>query len=182
MSYSQRNRTGMKGSATSGRVTAMTAAMMLLRVSQAKKIERRVFMLTRGVNPKKMPMASPPAMALGVPRMASSLSECSFSQRGRFQCMVQCLVHFDTHPNMAVADPAGRADGTPALPSGRSRRLAVVESHHVLVTHTRTSEDIQRRPDGQVNSSASDAGDLLEVAQRSRAAGVGCRDGGRLRE
>src|SRR5438105_13445419 len=74
----------MKGSATSCSVTAMAAAMMLLRVSHAKKIESRVFRPTNGVNPKKIPMATPPAMAFGVSRIASSFSECSLNHLCRF--------------------------------------------------------------------------------------------------
>src|SRR2546422_8392933 len=74
----------MNGSATSCSVTAMAAARMLQRVSQAKKIESSVFRPTNGVKPKKIPMATPPAMAFGVSRIASSFSECSLSHLRRF--------------------------------------------------------------------------------------------------
>src|SRR5207245_2975622 len=84
MLYSHRKSTGMNGRATSCSVTAMAAATMLLRVSHAKKMERSVFSPTRGVNPKKIPMATPPAMAFGVSRIASSFSECSLNHLCRF--------------------------------------------------------------------------------------------------
>src|SRR5439155_8283370 len=84
MLYSHRNSTGMNGSATSCSVAAMAAATILLRVSHAKKMERSVFSPTSGVNPKKIPMATPLAMAFGVSRIASSLSECSLNHLRRF--------------------------------------------------------------------------------------------------
>src|SRR6266496_4890456 len=84
MSCSHRKSTGMNGRATSCSVTAMAAAIMLLRVSHAKKMVRSVFSPTSGVNPKKIPMATPPAMAFGVSRIASSFSECSLSHLRRF--------------------------------------------------------------------------------------------------
>ena len=55
-SYSQRKTTGIRGSIMSWAALASTAAMMLLRVSQANKIVRAVLRPNRGVNPKKMPM------------------------------------------------------------------------------------------------------------------------------
>src|SRR6266568_2141955 len=84
MLYSHRNSTGMNGSATSCNVTAMAAATMLQRVSQAKKMDSNVLSPTSGVNPKKIPMATPPAMAFGVSRIASSFSECSLNHLRRF--------------------------------------------------------------------------------------------------
>src|SRR6266702_7548340 len=84
MSYSHRNNTGMNGRATSCSVTAMAAATMLQRVSHAKKMERSAFSPTSGVNPKKIPMATPPAMAFGVSRIASSFRECSLNHLRRF--------------------------------------------------------------------------------------------------
>src|SRR5881397_209098 len=84
MLYSHRKRTGMNGRATSCSVTAMAAARMLQRVSHATKMERSVFSPTSGVNPKKIPMATPPAMAFGVSRIASSFSECSLNHLRRF--------------------------------------------------------------------------------------------------
>src|SRR3989442_5783160 len=74
----------MSGKATSCNVTAIAAATMLQRVNQANKMERRVFRPTNGVKPKKIPMATPPAMALGVSRIASSFNECSLSQLLKF--------------------------------------------------------------------------------------------------
>src|SRR5258706_12497297 len=72
-------------------VQAMTAAIMLLRVRQAKKIADSVFRPIKGVKPKKMPIATPPAMAPGVSRIASSLSECSRSQRCRFMSYLRMV-------------------------------------------------------------------------------------------
>src|SRR6266568_765442 len=62
----------------------MAAATMLQRVNHAKNIDKRVFNPTNGVKPKKIPMATPPAMALGVSRIASSFNECSLSQLRKF--------------------------------------------------------------------------------------------------
>src|SRR5580765_2280145 len=84
MLYSHRNSTGMNGSATSCSVTAMAAATMLQRVSHAKKMDRSVLSPTSGVNPKKIPIATPPAMAFGVSRIVSSFSECSLNHLLRF--------------------------------------------------------------------------------------------------
>ena len=50
-------------------------------VSQANRIVKAVLRPISGVKPKKMPMATPPAIASGVSRMASSFNECSWSQR-----------------------------------------------------------------------------------------------------
>src|SRR6266446_2312670 len=74
----------MSGSTISCKAEASTAAKILLRVSQAKKIANRVFRPKSGLKPKKTPIATPPAIATGVSRMASSFSECSCNQRRGF--------------------------------------------------------------------------------------------------
>src|SRR6185312_3641086 len=122
-------------------VPARTAAMILLRVSHAKKIAPMVFKPKSGVNPKKKPMATPPAMASGVSRMASSLSECSRNQRCTF------MVSFLWRPQ--------------------------VKSYHIPIPHACPAENIQSRADGEINSPLPQLRHLLQVRQRTRAAGVG---------
>jgi hypothetical protein len=48
------------------------------------KIAPTVFNPIIGGNQKKIPMATPPAMASGVSRIASSLNECFLNQRRTF--------------------------------------------------------------------------------------------------
>ena len=63
---------------------ASTAARMLLRVSQAQKMANNVLSPNKGIKPKKIPIATPPAIACGVSRIARSFSECSCNQRRAF--------------------------------------------------------------------------------------------------
>src|SRR5256885_4805123 len=171
----------MKGSAMSCSVTAMAAAMMLLRVSHAKKIESRVFRPTNGVKPKKIPIATPPAMAFGVSRIASSYSDCSLTH-------LRTFIGSEGSRNLQVAraQAACRTAQTEACCCGawRPRRSLpffhgqlAVELNHVRITHAFAAKNIKRRANGQINSALPRARDFLQVSQRSRAAGVGRRDG-----
>src|SRR5438045_843324 len=65
-------------------VTARTAAMMLARSTHAKNILESSFRPKKGLKAKNIPIATPPAMASGVSRIASSFSECSCNQRPGF--------------------------------------------------------------------------------------------------
>ena len=63
----------MKGKMMSCKVTAIAAASLFDRLIHATAIERRVFKLQSGVNPKKMPMAEPKAMECGVSAIVISV-------------------------------------------------------------------------------------------------------------
>ena len=55
--------------------------------------------------------------------------------------------------------------------------MTTIKRHRVGVAHAGAAENVQRRPDGQVNLSLPQSRDLLQIMQRVRAAGVSCWNG-----
>jgi len=66
---------------TSCRVTAIAAAILLQRQTQATAIDNNVFSGYNGVKPKKIPIADPSAMECGVSAIAIKVMWCATSQR-----------------------------------------------------------------------------------------------------
>jgi hypothetical protein len=50
--------------------------------------------------------------------------------------------------------------------------MVAIESHGVFVTHSGTTEDIQRRTDGEINFALAHARHGLKIRQRFGASGV----------
>ena len=66
---------------TSCSVTAIAAAILLQRQTQATAIDNSVLSGYNGVKPKKIPMADPSAMECGVSAIAIKVIWCATSQR-----------------------------------------------------------------------------------------------------